>query len=80
VTGLFAFSLYGKTLFFSGNIPEDEFESVERIANDIPKVLSMDEYAEHLIKGVLRELKIQLEYRPIAYVFRVRKNDGYLTN
>lgn len=80
MTNLFAFSLCGKTLFFRGEIPEDKFEEVERIANSIAKSLTMDEYAACLVKDVFRKLKIQLEFCPIAYVFRVRNKDGYHTD
>lgn len=80
MTRLFAFSLCGKTLYFRGSIPENKFEDVERIANDIARNISLDEYAEHLIEDVFQELKIKLEFCPIAYVFRVRKNDGYRAN
>ena len=73
MTNLFAFSLCGKTLLFRGEIPEDKFEEVERIANSIAITLTMDEYAECLVKDVFCKLKIQLEFCPIAYVFRVKK-------
>ena len=80
MTNLFAFSLCGKTLYFSGSIPENKFEDVERVANNITGNLSSDEYAKRLVEHVFRELKIKLKFCPIVYVFRVRKNDGYRAN
>ena len=77
MTHLYAFSLCGRTLFFSGTIPEDKFEDVERIANEIAGNIQIDEYVLRLVKDVFYELKIRLVYCPIEYVFRVRRNDGY---
>lgn len=77
MAALFALSIRGKTLFFSGTIPEDKYEDIERIANEVMGSVSREEYVQHLIENVFCELKIKLEYCPIAYVFRVRRNDGH---
>lgn len=74
---LYAFSIGGKTLLFSGNISEGKYEDVERIANEIAGNMQVDEYVLRLAEEVFRKLQINLVYCPIEYVFRIRRNGGY---
>lgn len=74
---LYAFSASGTMLYFSGTIPEDMFDVVERIANEVVGNESTEEYIQKLINNVFCELEITLSYCPIQYVFRVRRKDGY---
>ena len=77
---LYAFSIRGKMLFFSGTISENEYDVVEQIANDVAINATMEEYIQKLINNVFSELNIALSYCPIEYVFRVRKEVGYHVN
>lgn len=70
---LYAFSLQGKTLYFSGIIPSDKVDDVERIANNVLNTNTLEEYIQELIETVFCELKIALSYCPVEYVFRVKK-------
>lgn len=74
---LYAFSMCGKTLFFGGTIPEEKFDEIEKIANEIDRRITIDEYVLRLVEATWDKLKIRLDYYPIEYVFRVRRNDGY---
>ena len=74
---LYAFSIRGKTLFFSGIIPEGMFEDVERIANEVAGNAANEEFVLQLVENLFDKLEIKLEHCPIEYVFRVRKTDGY---
>lgn len=74
---LYAFSIRGKTLFFSGTIPEGMFKDVERIANEVARNVTNEEFVLQLVENLFYKLEIKVEHCPIEYVFRVRRNDGY---
>lgn len=77
MTHIYAFSIRGKTLLFSGIIPEGKYQDVEIIANEIVGNMQVDEYVLRLVEEVSSRLKINLAYCPIEYVFRIRRNGGY---
>lgn len=74
---LYAFSIHGKTLFFIGNIPEEKFEDVEQISNEVARNATNEAFVLQLVEKLFDKLKIKLDHCPIEYVFRIRRNDGY---
>lgn len=70
---LYGVSVRGKMIYFAGSIPDDKFEEVEEIANQIDCALTEDTFCKQLVDTIRFQLGIELNHQPIEYIFRVRK-------
>ncbi|MBS6627791.1 MAG: hypothetical protein KH282_01825 [Clostridiales bacterium] len=70
---LYGVSVKGKMLYFAGLIPDNKFNEVEKIANQIDATLMEDDFCEQLVNMIRHKLGVELNYQPVEYIFRVRK-------
>jgi len=70
---LYGVSVRGKMIYFAGSIPDDKFEEVEEIANQIDCALMEDTFCKQFVDTIRFQLGIELNHQPIEYIFRVRK-------
>lgn len=70
---LYAVSISGKMIYFSGAIPENKFGEIEHIANRTDHSLATDDFCKKFEATVQAELGIKLKQQPITYIFRVRR-------
>ena len=70
---LYAVSFNGKMSYFSGSIPEDKFEELEQLVNEIDYKLPAGDFCKQFETLVKSKAGIELNWQPIAYIFRARR-------